>query len=56
VREQDLRRREVEDGDGCAEDGDVTPSDEAVVVRVPDDEQGKKRTEQRREEGEQQED
>jgi len=56
VREQGVRDREVEYGDGCADDGDVASSHQAGVVRLPNDEEGESRPEQRRKEREQQQD
>ena len=56
VREQHVRGREVDYGDTRADDGDVAASNRAIVVRVPNDEEGQEHTEQRREECEQQHD
>ena len=54
MREQDARGREVEYRDRRAHDGDVASSNLASAVRLPADEEGEKRTEERREQGEKQ--
>jgi hypothetical protein len=56
VGQQEFRGREVEDGDGHADDGNVPANDWGIVVRLPDDDECEERAEERREQGEQQHD